>query len=105
VARAVLTDLEVLAARVNAAEDAGECGDQQVVLGDVPPHVGTAEGARGEAPEVFRAPKRALREELRRQRVEPVLGRNACPPFRRPHYIGSAPSPAVGSLTLAGGRR
>src|SRR5207244_654622 len=84
VARAVLADLEVLAARVNAAEDAGERGDQQGVLGDVPPHVGTAQRARGEPPEVFRAPEGALREELRRQRVEPALGRHA----------GSSVSPA-----------
>src|SRR5436309_2256394 len=77
VARAVLADLEVFAAGVNAAEDAREPGDQQVVLGDVPPHVGAAEGARGETPEVFRAAEGALLKQLRRQRVEPVLGRHA----------------------------
>src|SRR5260370_30794344 len=37
VSRAVLADLEVLAARVDAAEDPREPRDQQVVLGDVAP--------------------------------------------------------------------
>jgi len=37
VARAVLADLEVLATRVDAAEDPREPCDQQIVLGDVAP--------------------------------------------------------------------
>jgi hypothetical protein len=88
---AVLANLEILAARVDAAEDPREPGDQQVVLGDVAPHLLTAQGAGREALEVLGAPERILREELRGQPVEPLLGR---------HELSFAPW-----ATLGGGRR
>ena len=46
VARAVLANLEVVTAGVDAAEDPGEPGDQQVVLGDVPPDLLAGQRAR-----------------------------------------------------------
>src|SRR5207249_8274398 len=76
VAGAVLADLEVVAARVNAAEDPRKPGDQQVVLGDVGPDLLAGQGAGGEALEVLRGPEGAPRQELARQRIEPRLGRH-----------------------------
>ena len=79
VARAVLANLEILAARVNAAEDPRKPGDQQIVLGDVSPHLLAAQGAGGEALEILGAPERILCEELGGQRVEPFFGRHGAP--------------------------
>ena len=62
VSRAVLADLEVLAARVDAAEDPREPRDQQVVLGDVAPDLVFRERAGGEPLEVVGAPEGALGE-------------------------------------------
>src|SRR4029453_9854167 len=76
VAGTVLAHLEVVAARVNAAEDPRKPGDQEIVLGDVGPDLLAGQGAGGEALEVLRAAKRAPRQELARQRVEPLLGRH-----------------------------
>src|SRR2546425_6199139 len=73
-ARAVLASLEVVAAGVDAAEDPWEPGDQEIVLGDVPPDLLAGQGAGGEALEVFRAPEGTLREQFGRQRIEPLLG-------------------------------
>src|SRR2546422_1061667 len=74
VTRAVLANLEVVAAGVDAAEDPWKPGDQQIVLRDVSPHLLTAQPAGREALEVFRAPERILLEQFRRERIEPLLG-------------------------------
>ena len=52
VAGAVLPDLEIVAARVDGAEDARKRLDEQVVLADVAPHLLPAQRAGGEALEV-----------------------------------------------------
>ena len=77
VARTVLANLEVVTPGVDAAEDPRKLGDQQVVLGDVPPHLVATQRSGGEASEVFRAAEGAPREQLRRQSVEPRLGGHA----------------------------
>src|SRR2546426_6663379 len=76
VARAVLANLEVVTTGVDTAEDPGEPGDQQVVLGDVAPDLLAGERARGEALEVLRAAEGALRQQFRRQRIEPLRRRH-----------------------------
>src|SRR3989442_9593389 len=76
VARAVLANLEVVTTGVDTAEDPGEPGDQQVVLGDVAPDLLAGERARGEALEVHRAAEGALRQQFRRQRIEPLRRRH-----------------------------
>ena len=62
VTRAVLAHVEILAARVNAAEDPGKPGDQEVVLRDVTPDLLAAQRAGGEALEILRSSERILRE-------------------------------------------
>src|SRR5205814_9299513 len=76
VAGAILADGEILAPRVDAAEDAREPGDEDVPLADVAPHLILRERARREALEVFGPSKRALREQLRGERFEPLLVRH-----------------------------
>ncbi len=73
-ARAVLATLQVITASMNAAEDAREPGDQEIVLGDVAPDLLAAQRAVGEALEVFGAPERAPGQQLGGQRFEPFLG-------------------------------
>ena len=73
-ARAVLAYFEVVAPRVNAAEDPREPRDQEIVLGDVPPDLLAAQRAVGESFEVVGAPERAPGEQLGGQRLEPFLG-------------------------------
>ena len=91
VAGAVLADLEVVAARVNAAEDPRKPGDQKVVLGDVGPDLLAGQGAGGEALEVLRSPEGAPRQELARQRIEPLFGRHGGRSIARGAHGGSHP--------------
>jgi hypothetical protein len=59
---------------VDAAENAWEPRDDQVVLAHVPPHLLAREGAGGEALEVFGFTKRASRQKLGGELVVPLLG-------------------------------
>src|SRR5258705_5371633 len=101
VARAVLPDLEIVAARVDGAEDARKRLDEQVVLADVAPHLLPAQRAGREALEVARLPKGALRQQLGGQRVVPGLGRHGWASWFPADSIagGLTRAPVVPSLT------
>ena len=86
VPRAVLADLQIVAARVDAAEDAREPRDEEIPLADVAPHLVPGEPARGEALEVLGAAERALREQLLGERVVPFLVGHRAPIILTPMH-------------------
>src|SRR4029450_2764802 len=94
---AVLADLEVVAARVDTAEDPGKPRDQQIVLRDMSPDLLAAQGAGGEPLEVLGTPERVLREQLGDQRVEPFFGGHGASDY--------SVAPAGAGATLGGRRR
>ena len=77
VSGAVLPDLQIVAARVDPAEDSRKPGDEQVVLRDVPPRLLARQRPRGEAPEVLGAPERVACQQLRLHGPEQFVGGHA----------------------------
>src|SRR5882757_186570 len=68
----ILTHLQLVAARVDAAEHARKPADEKIPLGNVPPRLLASQRAAGKPPEVLRFTEGVLSEQLGLYGIEPV---------------------------------